>query len=98
MGDKADNILKSFGLSQDDLKNYATVKRKFDDHFIKQHNTIYEKARFNQRIQEEGEPADNFIIALYGLVEHCNNGNLQNEMIRDRIVVGIHDRNRSETK
>ena len=77
MGDAADYILKSFQLSDDDLKKYDTVKQKFDGHFVKKRNIIYERARFNQRVQEEGEPADNFITALYGLVEHCNYGNLQ---------------------
>ena len=37
MGDKADDILKSFRLSEDDLKKYDTVKGKFDGHFVKKH-------------------------------------------------------------
>ena len=36
------------------------------------------------------------MTALYGLVEHCKYGNLQTEMIRDRIVVGLHDQKLSE--
>ena len=30
MGDKADDILSSFGLSEDDQKKYSVVKDKFD--------------------------------------------------------------------
>ena len=30
MGDKADDILQSFNLSEDDLKSYKTVKDRFD--------------------------------------------------------------------
>ena len=50
----------------------------------------------NQRCQEEGETFDDFVIALYGLVEHCKYKNLRTEMIRDRIVVGLCDQKLSE--
>ena len=45
---------------------------------------------FNRRKQEEGENVETFITALYSLVEHCEYGNLCEEMICDRIVVGVH--------
>ena len=44
----------------------------------------------------DGETADSFITALYGLVEHCEHGPLHNEMIQDCIVVGIRDVTLSE--
>ena len=72
-------------------KKYDTVKAKFESHFIKCHNPIYERANFNQRKQLPGESVDDFITVLCGLVEHCEYGELQNEMIRDRIVVGLTD-------
>ena len=50
---------------------------------------IFECCKFNQRKQEEGESVDSFITALHGFAEHCNYGGLRNEMIRDRIVVGL---------
>ena len=48
------------------------------------------------RVQKEGEPVDNFITDLYSLAEHCNFGTLHDELIRDRIVVGIRDKALSE--
>ena len=49
------------------------------------------------RRQEEGEPVDSFITSLsYPLAKHCNYGDLHNEMIWDRIVVGLWDSNLSE--
>ena len=66
MGDKAEDILRSFKLSEADAKKYSVVKEKFEDHFIKKRNVIYERARFNSRKQEEGEPADSFITDLHG--------------------------------
>ena len=89
MGDEADDILRSFALSEEGGKKYDTVKGRFDSHFVKRCNIIFERAKFNMRHQQDGEPVDAFITALYGLAEHCGYGTLHDEMIRDRIIVGI---------
>lgn len=96
MGDQADDILGSFTLSEEDRKSYSIVKSKFDSHFIQRRNVIFERAKFNRRRQEENEPVESFITALYALAEHCGYGNLHEEMIRDRIVVGIRNSSLSE--
>ena len=91
MGDEADNILRSFHLSDADSNKYKTVKEKFDEYFISRRNVIYERAKFNQHKQEPQELVDSFITALHCLAEHCSYGELSDEMIRDRIVVGLRD-------
>ena len=91
MGEEADDILYSFGLTEDERKSCTTVPTKFEAHFVKRRNPIYERAKFNMRRQEEGESVDSFITSLYRLAEHCNYRELHNEMIRDRIVVGLRD-------
>lgn len=96
MGDKADDILSTLGLSTDDAVNYKAVKEAFDKYFICKYNVIYERARFNRRSQEPGESAEAFISAVYKLAEHCQYGPLQDEMIRDRLVVGIRHQGLSE--
>ena len=52
---------------------------------------LHERARFNRRNQLAGESAEQYITSLYSLVESCEYGNLKDEMLRDRIVVGIRD-------
>ena len=64
-------------------------------HFIKRRN-IYERARSDNRWKEQGESVDTFITALYSLAEHCGFGMLHDEMIQDRIVIGIWDAKLSE--
>ena len=59
-------------------------------------NVIFEWVKFNRRVQREGELVEQFITSLYNLVETCHFGDLKNEMIRDRIVVGIWDQALSE--
>ena len=96
MGDEADDIVMSFTFAEGDEKKYTKVKEKFDQHFIIKRNVIFERARFNMRKQEPSEPVDAFITDLYCLSEHCEFGALREELIRDRIVVGLQDVKLSE--
>lgn len=48
------------------------------------------------RSQLKGESVDSFITDLHGLAEHCNFRELKEELIRDRIVVGLLDAALSE--
>ena len=48
MGDEADDILTSLGLTDEQKKEYETVKDKFEAHFVKRRNTIFERAKSNQ--------------------------------------------------
>lgn len=76
MGNQADDILNSFKLSTAQLKQYHTVKTKFDEHFVVRRNVIFERAKFNRRRQEVGETVDYFVTALHVLAEHCAFGTL----------------------
>ena len=95
IGDHADDIQHTFKLSVEDAKKYQVVS-KFKGHFVKHWNVIFKWAKFNHREQEPGEPVDDFITALYALTKHCNYGTLHDEMVHDRIVVGIIDSSLSE--
>ena len=96
MGDEADDILSSFGLTEEQKREYATVKDRFEKYFVKKRNPIFERAKFNSRVQREGESVDSFITSLHSLSEHCDYGAPMDEMIRDRIVVGILNSSLSE--
>lgn len=63
----------------------------FDSYFIPKHSVIHERACFHQRVQCSGERAESFICSLYELSEHCEFGAAREER-RDRIVVGIQDK------
>ena len=59
-------------------------------------NVIFKRARTNKRVQGEKESVIDFIEALYELAETCQFGDLKNELIRDRIVVGIRNASLSQ--
>lgn len=85
-----------FSCMQRTADKYDKVIGKSDAHFCCRRHVIFECAKFNMRQQEEGEAVDTFITALYALAKHCSYGSLHDEMIRDCIIVGIHNRALSE--
>lgn len=96
IGEEGDQVLTTTNITEEERKSYATVIEKFDGYFQIRRNVIFERAKFNRRDQGEGESAEQYITCLYSLVETCNYGVLQEEMLRDRIVVGIRDKALSE--
>ena len=96
MGSESDDLVQSLDIAEGDQKKYDVVKKKLEDFFIIKRNVIFERAKFNLRSQQEGETVDVFITNLFNLAEHCNFGVLREELIRDRIVVGIRDKAMSE--
>ena len=63
---------------------------------MKRRNGIFERAKFNSRKQLQDETVDDFITDLFCLAEHSSYGELRDEMIRDRLVVGLLDASLSE--
>ncbi len=96
MGDEAESVLSSTDITAENREKYDHVIGKFDEYFEVRRNVIFERARFNRRCQQEGETAEQYITELYELIEFCNYGNLKDEMLRDRLVVGIRDTSLSE--
>ncbi|KAI4881647.1 hypothetical protein NFI96_006235, partial [Prochilodus magdalenae] len=96
MGDEAEDIITSLQLSEIEASQYNMVKNKLDAHFVVRRNVIFEWAKFNQRQQEQGETVDSFITSLHCLSEHCGYGHLHDEMVRDRLVVGLRAKKLSE--
>ena len=80
IGDDADDILRSFRLSQENSKKYKMIRNTFETHFVKRRNVIFERAKFNQRKQEVGESTDTFVMDLYSLAEHCDYRDLREEL------------------
>ncbi len=98
MGPQAETVFNSFQFDPDPAtaarqkKDFDLVLGKFDSYFQPKRNIIHERAVFHQRVQKQGETAENFIRSLYQMAETCDFGALKEESIRDRIVVGITDR------
>ncbi|UYV65997.1 K02A2.6-like [Cordylochernes scorpioides] len=97
MGDRADDIFRTFKFEkEEEATKIDSVLKAFDSHFCVRKNIIYERAKFNSRIQEDREPVDEFITSLYKLADSCEFEGLHLQLIRDRIVVGVRDKALSE--
>ncbi|UYV65930.1 K02A2.6-like [Cordylochernes scorpioides] len=68
----------------------------FDTHFIGKRNVVYERALFGLRSQRPEETIEEFVTVLHRISEHCEYANLREELIRDRLVLGVKDRKLSE--
>ena len=97
-GESAEDLLSAMGAATDaDRATYAGIKERFDTYFKVRHNAVYERACFNRRIQQQGESAEDFIVAVHTMADRCEFGaDWRDELIRDRLVVGIRDVELSE--
>jgi len=59
-------------------------------------NLVFERSAFNQARQLSEESAEQFITRLHLLADNSEFGNLREEMIRDHLIIGIHDKLISE--
>ena len=96
LGEESESVLKSTSPTEDEMKDYEAVLKKFDEFFAIRKNVIYERARFNRRNQLPGETAEQYIMALYSLAANCDYKTMEADLIRDRLVVGIRDTALSE--
>lgn len=94
-GDKAEEILRQV-VPDPQAATFEEVRKAFDDYFEPKKNIIFERAKFNVRVQAAGEPVDEFITSLHTLAEKCEYATLKDQLIRDRIVIGVRDTKVSE--
>ena len=57
---------------------------------------MYERYQFNKRDQELNESINSYVAALRNLAKTCNYGTLEENFIRDRIVMGIRENSTRE--
>lgn len=74
---------------------FENVIAMFDQYFQPKRNIIHERAVFHQRNQHAGESTEAYIRSLHDLAEHADFPDKET-VIRDRLVVGLVDRELSE--
>ncbi len=93
MGEIREKIYASFKIEE---ITYDSVVKAFTQHFAPKTNVIFERARFNRHTRYPEKSVLYFIIDLFTLAETCNYSTLKDELIGDRIVMGITDHKLSE--
>jgi|GEM_PF-4806072 len=92
LGDQAEDIMLSRGITEDTHDN---VLKAFDTYFGLRRNIIAERAKFNKMMQNN-DGMDVFINKIHRQAEYCDYKTLKEELIRDRLVVGVKDDELSE--
>lgn len=93
IGEEALEVYDTFTLSDEQRQNYDEVIRAFEEFCKPKTNEVYERFVFYKRNQAHGEPFDIFLMDIKRLVKSCNFGDNEEEMLRDRIVLGVNDNN-----
>ena len=57
---------------------------------------FFELVQFNQKVHLEEEILDSYVTSLHKLAENCAFVALHNDLISDRLVVGLRDHKISE--
>ena len=93
MGSDSVNIYEHFVFNAAvaaERKTLDNVIKMFDGHFEPVKNVIYERLRFNS--MKQGDlPIHQFITQLRTQAANCDYGDVKDDLIRDRIVVGVTD-------
>ncbi|XP_067950449.1 uncharacterized protein [Watersipora subatra] len=71
-------------------KTLTNVLRYFDAHFEPVKNIIYERVKFNSLVQGDLS-IHKFITTIQSQADVCEYGTMREELIRDRIIVGVSD-------
>ncbi|UYV72154.1 K02A2.6-like [Cordylochernes scorpioides] len=85
------NVFLNLDLKEDEKNSLPKIIEALNNHFTPQKNVIYERYIFDTSNQEENEGIDSYTNRLRGLASSCEYDILTEELIRDRIVLGIKD-------
>ena len=77
--------------SDDDGQNINKVLELWQNYCLGKTNVVYERYRFNNRVQESNESINAYTTAPRTLAETCEFGSLKEGLIRERLVSGIRD-------
>ena len=87
---------KTFALCQDllapeelDTCSLEEIKKALKSHYDPVKNITYERYLFNARCIKSRESISDYVHTLKAIASNCEFGNFLNNMLRDRLVVGL---------
>lgn len=92
IGHEGQNIYYNILKKSEDTPKYEELLQIFDEYFEPRQNELVNTFIFSNRNQEDGESFDTFYSDIRKLVKNCNFQDLENRMLRDRIVMGVIDK------
>lgn len=91
MGKECLQIFLNLKLSPEERDDISECIKALESYFKPKRNVVYERYQFNMCTQNLEEPVDSFINRLRKAASTCEFGMLTDELIRDRLVIGLQD-------
>ncbi len=92
IGQTGRDIYNTWTLTDDEQDKIEPLFERFQRHCIPLVNVTILRYRFNTRNQNSSESFDQYYTELKTIAKDCAFGNIQDELIRDRIVCGINNK------
>jgi hypothetical protein len=89
MGRECLQILLNLNLSEEDKKKIDKCLEALENYFKPTRNVVYERYVFNTCVQQSVESAQSYVTRLRKLAASCEYGALTDELIRDRLAIGL---------
>ena len=91
MGKDCLRIYHHLDISAEDKQDVKKSLDALESHFKPTKNVIYDRYVFNTCTQEPAEGIDQYMTRLRQLASSCDYGNLTDDMLRDRLILGTKD-------
>ena len=90
-GPEAQKIHSTMTFTEDEADKIVPLKLKFKEFCAGKKNITVVRYKFNKTYQKVGETFDSFVTGLREQLVDCEYGTLENSLLKDKIVCGIHD-------
>ena len=88
-GPAAQQIYETFQFAREERNKLEPLKAKFKAYCEPKKNLTVTRYVFNTRNQRSGEPFSNYLTELRSLAKDCEFGELEESLLKDRVVCGI---------
>ena len=79
-------------MTPEELAKTSTILDQLEKHFAPERNILYERYIFHNAEQQPNETIDQYLLRLLRLAEPCRFAGLHDEMLCDRLVLGVRDK------
>ncbi|KAK3775954.1 hypothetical protein RRG08_043639 [Elysia crispata] len=89
IGEEGRAMHKTWIFPEEEQEKVEPLLKKFEEYCMPKTNVTLERYKFNSRYQKGEELIDEYLTELKKLSQNYNFGLLENELLKDRIVVGV---------
>lgn len=89
IGQAGRDVYNTMTFSDEEKDKIAVLFTKFESYCKPKQNVTIERYRFNTRVQDDSETIDQYVTELKLISKNCSYGELEAQLIRDRIVCGV---------